>query len=682
MSAATENKVDPRELQHVWEPIEIGNVTIKHRVVSTATTLLYAEDNILGDRHVSYYRERARGGSGLMITEQQAGHPISKGSFHAGCTAHDPRAIPQYAKLADAAHEFGATQFVQLYGTGVHDKGTMIVDEWHPLWAASRVPSPVHHEIPLEMQQEHIDDLVAAFAQSAANVQIAGIDGIEVSAAHSYLLGQFLSPAYNRRTDAYGGSPRKRAQLILEIADAIRSRVGPDFPFGLRMSFDEFLGDGGITQDQAAEQLEILAESGYFHFFNISGGAYQTLFMTVGPMTVPEGFMIPFGKKAKEIVGDRAKVFVCGRIRDIRMADAAIGEGAADMVGMMRMQLADPNFVGKLKSGREDELIQCMGSNECVARAFDNREVICLMNPITGRERKWGEGTLRHVGPDDRRRVLVIGGGPAGMKTAAVAARRGHDVVLCEREPELGGHLNDLKWMPTRDSWQIAIDNLQREMAHTGVDVRVGTEGGAELAEAEGADVVVVATGSSWDKSGYSLARSEREGIPGAEAERVLALDEALRRAADAPEAFGKRVLIIDESSLYEPLGLAEVLATAGIEVEVLSPELFIGDDTRRHLEMPHIFPRLAKAGVRLTAQHFVDRIEGDTVAVYDIWGGPEQLRSGVDTVVLSMSRTPREQLFFELAERFPNVHRVGDAVAPRKTPAVIYEGEELGRAI
>lgn len=679
---APTSQTDLATLTKVWEPLKIGNVTIKHRIVHSASTLLYAVDNVISDRHIAYYRERAKGGSGLMITEQQAAHPISKGSFHAGCTAHDPRAIPMYAKLADTVHEYGATQFVQLYGTGVHDKGTMNIDEWHPLWAASRVPSPVHHELPLEMEQVHIDSLIAGFAQSAANVKIAGIDGIEVSAAHSYLLGQFLSPAYNRRTDAYGGTPRKRCQLILEIADAIRKRVGPDFPFGLRMSFDEFLGDGGITQEQAEEQLTTFADSGYFDFFHISGGAYQTLGLTVGPMTVEEGFMVPFAKRAKEIVGDRAKIFTVGRIRDIRMAEQALADGSADMVAMMRMQLADPSFIRKLREGREDEIIKCLGSNECVARAFDNREVVCLMNPITGRERKWGEGTLRMVEAGERKRVVVVGGGPAGMKTAAVASRRGHDVVLLEREAELGGHLNDLKWLPTRDGWQIAIDNLQREMRNTGVDVRAGTDVTADLVAQENPDVVVVATGSTWDRSGYSLGRSERAGIPGADSDHVLDLGTALRKAAEDPASLGKRVLIVDESSLYEPLGLAEVLAAAGADVEVVSPELFIGSDTMRHLEMGHIFPRIRRAGVRLTAQHFVDRIEGSSVAVYDIWGGGEEIRSDVDTVVLSLGRSPREELYRALAQRFPDVRRVGDAVAPRKTPAVIYEGEELGRAI
>lgn len=669
-------------LDHVWKPIKVGVTTLKHRILHTATTLLYAEDNILSDRHIAYYRERAMGGAALMITEQQAAYPVAKGSFHQGCTAYDKRAIPQYAKLAEAVHEFGARQFVQLYGTGVHDKGTMMIDEWHPLWAASRVASPVHHEIPLEMEQQHIDEVIAGFAQSAENIKVAGIDGIEVSAAHSYLLGQFLSPAYNRRTDKYGGNPRKRCQLVIEIADAIRARIGRELTFGLRMSYDEFLGDAGITQEQAEEQLSILADTGLFDFFNISGGAYQTLAMTVGPMTVPEGFMIPFGKSAKDIVGDRAKVFVAGRIRDIHMADQAIADGAADMVAMTRMQLADPQFINKTREGRAHEVTQCMGSNECVARAFDNREVVCLMNPITGRERKWGAGKLKLVADNETKQILVVGGGPAGMKFAAVAARRGHAVTLVEQRDSLGGHLVPLSSLPTRGDWNIAINNLEREMSSNGVDIRLNTTADADYVRAAAPDAVVIATGSTWDTNGYSLSRAERGSIPGAESDHVVDLETAINKAKTDPLALGQRVLIIDESSLYEPLGLAEVLATAGVSVEVVSPELFIGNDVMRHLEMPHLFPRLAALGVKMTSQTFVERIDGADIEVYGIWGGPHEIRRGVDTVVLSMGRTPREDLYFELKQWSTEVHRIGDALAPRKTPAVIYDGEELGRVI
>ena len=455
MSASAIDKGHPAsDLRLVWEPLEIGATRVKNRIMMTAQTTLYGKDNILGDRHIAYYRERAKGGAALFICEQQAAHRLSKGSFFEGCSAWDKRAIPQYARLADAVHEHGARQFIQLFGCGVHDKGTMIMDEWHPLWGVSSLPSVVHNDIPLIMEQQHIDDLVTGFGESALNVKVAGCDGVELHAAHSYLLGQFLSPVYNDRTDRYGGSVRNRCRILIEIGEAIRERAGDALTVGVRLSFDEFLGDAGITPDQAEEQLEILSSSGLFDFFNISGGAYHTLHFGVAPMSVKQGFMIPFGKRAKAVVGNRAKVFFVGRIIDLRQAEQALADGAADMVAMTRAQMAEPHLVKKTLEGREREIRRCMGANECVARLFDNRQAACVVNPTVGREARWGSGTLRPVAPDEAKTLVVVGGGLAGMKTAEVAGRRGHRVVLPEREDRLGGHLNLLLGLPTRNDAQ------------------------------------------------------------------------------------------------------------------------------------------------------------------------------------------------------------------------------------
>lgn len=404
-------------LTHIWTPLTIGSTTVKNRIMMPAETLDYGQDNILSDHHIAFYRERAKGGAALLITEQQGAHPVSKGSFYFGCTAWEKRAIPQYAKLADTVHEYGAKQFVQLFTPGVHDKGTMIVDEWRPLWAASRVPSVIHRETPVVMEQAQIDDLVKGFGVSALNVQVAGLDGVEIHGAHSYGVGQFLSAAYNQRTDRYGGSVRKRCQLAIEIGEEIRKKVGQDFTVGIRLSFDEFMGEAGITQEQAEEQLEILAATGLFDFFSISGGGYHTFHWMVVPMGTKHGFMIPFGKRAKEIVGARAKVFIVGRIVDLSMAEQILVDGAADMVAMARAHLADPFLVAKMREGREKEIVKCVGANECVARLFENREVICMMNPVSGREHQWGQGTLKMVSKDAAKKIVVIGGGLAGMKT-------------------------------------------------------------------------------------------------------------------------------------------------------------------------------------------------------------------------------------------------------------------------
>ncbi len=270
------------------------------------------------------------------------------------------------------------------------------------------------------------------------------------------------------------------------------------------------------------------------------------------------------------------------------------------------------------------------------------------------------------------------------MKTAAVSARRGHRVILLEQEQELGGHLNLLKQLPTRAEWHTAIDNLAREMEVAGVEVRLGVVATQEVLEKEAPDAVVCATGSTYDRRGLSPYRPDRDHIPGWDGEQVLDVGTAARRALQDPTSLGKRVLVLDESGAYLPLGLAEILATrGGVEVEVMTPHLIVGEDLLRTLDMPHLFPRLGAAGVKLTAQHFVERIEGRTVEVYSLWNSSgRRTLLEVDTVVLSMLRIPNDALFCQIRSGFKKVFRVGDAVAPRKLAAVIYEGEKLGREI
>ena len=673
---------DQEELSFVFQPMTLGRLTVKNRILDPPKTLLYGVDNIVSDRHIAFYRERAKGGMALQIAEQTAAHPIAKGSFYQGITAYEKRAIPQYEKLADAVHEFGSYFFVQLFHPGVHDKGTTVMDEWHPLWAASRVPSNVHHEVPMVMEQEHIDDLVRGFGLSAQNLQVAGIDGVEVHAAHSYGVAQFMSPYYNKRTDEYGVRTRGGTRLPIEIGTEIRHRVGDEFVVGIRMCWDEFLGEAGIIPDLAAEQLEIFAASGLFDYYSISGSAYPTLFKGTASMRMPQGYMIPFGKAAKEIVGRRGAVFIVGRIKTLEMANDIIRDAAADMVCMSRASLADPFLIKKTQEGRADEVIRCIGYNECIARLFEEREVVCALNPTSGREQKWGDGSLVPVAPADAKRIVVVGGGLAGMKTASVAAKRGHSVVLLEREDELGGHINLLRQLPTRGEWAEAIDNLRRAMAVAGVEVRAGVEATKAVLEEEDPDAVVWATGAEWDPTGFSPADPSRERMPGAEQENVIHVGTAVERAVEDPKSLGIKVIISEETGDYFPLGLAELLGENKVAVEVISPHLFVGEGVMRHLEMGFVYPALRKLGVKLTAQHAVDSIEGDIVTVREIWTGDTYTISDVDTVVLSHMRVPNEGIYRELTEHFPKMVRVGDVVAPRRVAEVMFEAEKVGRNI
>ena len=664
---------------HVFQPLTIGTTTVRHRIMVTGHTQLYGQDGLLSERHIDYYAERARGGAALLVLEQQAAHPAGR-NYHAGCGAWDSSVIPWYERLGEAVHQHDCQQYVQLFCAGAQGRGTQYFDDWRPLWAASRIPSAITEEMPVAMDQADINELVEYFAQCARNVQRSGLDGLEIHAAHSQLIGEFLSPAFNKRTDVYGGSIENRCRIVLELGEAIRAAVGTDFPLGLRLSFDEFLGPAGITPEQSEQQVEIFSRSGLFDFFDISGGGYHTLHVAVAPMgTVPEGFLVDSARRAKAIAGDRAKIFVVGRFLDLAKAEEVLAAGDADMIAMTRAHMADPFIVAKSADGREDEVTRCVGANVCVARLIDNREVTCVQNPAMGREKRWGEGTLDELPVAQQKHISVVGGGPAGLRFAATAAKRGHRVKVFEAQEKLGGRLCELAALPKRGGWLDAIANLERPLNRLGVEVKCHSKIDADNIDG---DIVVCATGSSWDCSGYSPYRPERDAIPGAELPFVIDLGTAIQRAVDDPAGLGQRVLIVDETGEYHPLGLAELLADRGIDVEILSPRPFIGAETQRTLDLPHVMPRLKAAGVTVTAQHFIERIEDHNAVVYDIWGGDPYPVNDLDTIVLAMTRSPEDKLYQQLLENGRSAIKIGDMVAPRSIEAVIYEAEKFARSI
>ena len=467
------------DLDLIWQPLRIGATTVKHRIMVAPHGQAYGENHQPSDRMIAYFAERARGGAALVGVEATSASRHLSGAQPGGATsgwrltAWERRTIPAYARLAEATHAHYCPIFVQLSTGGVNDVGRAWIDNWHPVRGPSRVPSPIMNETPVALSRADIAELTGDYGQSAANLAEAGIDGVEIHAAHGYLGMQFLSPAFNKRADAYGGSVVNRCRFSIEAADAIRSRVGSAMTVGLRLSFDEFIGEAGVTPELAEEALDILAATGLFDYFSISCGSWYSLHRTVPPMgSAPEAFLAPYAKRAKAVVGDRAKVFVAGRVLDLAAAERVIADGAADMVAMVRAHLADPFLVAKTREGREQEIVRCAGTNECMAAPAKGRQVTCVVNPAAGRERDWGEGTLRPAA--DPKRITVVGGGPAGMRAAGVAARRGHEVTLVERATQLGGHLDLLRRLPTRGDWRKVIDDLAAVIERSGVEVRLG----------------------------------------------------------------------------------------------------------------------------------------------------------------------------------------------------------------
>ena len=647
------------DLLPLWQPLELRGVTLPNRVMCTATTLQYGREGLISDRHLAFYRERARGGVGLLVSEQLAASPLSDTAFPRSVRAYEERQVERYRALAAVLEPYETRFFAQLVAGGAKGDSTGGLEGWGPLRGPSRVPAP-DGEPPLPLEEDELGRLVADHARSARLVKEGGLDGVEVHGAHGWLVGQFLSPFYNRRTDGYGGTVENRCRLALEVGRAIRTEVGDDFPVGIALTYDEAIGDAGITPEDTERQLDILASGGVYDFFDLSIGAPHSSHLTVSPMNVSEGYALPFGRRAKQVVGDRAAVFVAGRVVSLAMAAEAVVGGSADAVGMTRAHLADPHLVRKARERRATETTRCVGANICVGRALRGVEVACVLNPVTGREAYWGEGSLETAATP--KRVVVVGAGPAGLRAAATAAARGHSVTVHERDAEPGGHIRDLAWLPTRSPWRHAVEDLVGALERNGGELCLGSEPAVEALAAEGPDVVLVATGSAWDTSG----RSSRRPGPAGLGVPATDLGTALRRCRADARALGSRVLIVDDTGSYAPLGLAEALAEAGVEVELATPSPSVGRHAAEQLELPHVLPRLRRLGVRLTPGFDLAAVGSRTV----------------DMVVLALERIPRDELLGPLVTELPDVRAIGDARAPRATIAVIHEAEEVARAL
>jgi 2,4-dienoyl-CoA reductase-like NADH-dependent reductase (Old Yellow Enzyme family) len=661
----------------LWRPIDLGPVRVKNRVAAGATTLLYGEDGVLSDRHLAYYRERAMGGVGLQLSEQHAAHEHGRGAFAQACSAWDPRAVARFAALAEIVHAHDCRQFIQLWSPGAKNNGTLGTDDWRPVWGPSARPALGYGDSPRAVGKAELAELIDGFAVSASNVLAGGLDGVELHASHGWLLGQFLSPLYNDRADEFGGSLENRCRLVLAIAEEIRARVDRSLALGVQLSVDEYVGDAGLTPADTLEQLELLADAGLFDYFHLSTGSPNSGHRTIPPMGAPDAFLASFGAEAKRVIGDRAKLMLVGRIRDLETAARLLDEGAADLVAMTRAHIADPFLVAKARGGRGEETVPCVGVNHCMKRVAVRRPVTCMMNPVTGREQMWGAGTLDRT--QAGLRILVVGGGPAGMKCAATAARRGHAVELLERASELGGRLRLEAAFPRREGWQQAIDALESELRRFGVMVHRGAEAGPDLVARFGADLVVCATGASWDRTGFTVARADRRRIDGVERPEVVDLAAA---ALDGFGAIDGHVVIVDDTGEYAPLGLAEVLAGAGARVTIVTPRARIGEEAAPALELPYVLPVLARLDVQILAGHLLESIGDAGVEVVEQWSGRRRVLPEVGRVVLAMGRSPEDGLARALQERGMAVHVIGDALAPRSVDEAMFDAERLARSL
>ena len=495
--------------EHVLSPIDIGGVTVPNRVVRTAHATGIGAGR-LSDELIEYHAARARGGVGLTIVEILSVHPSSPASLN----SFDPRLPGDYERLMNACRPHGMKVFQQIWHAG-HNGSPL---DGSPPWSASDVPSPQVGVVPRPMTKAQIDEIVAAYADAVKLVKDAGLDGVEIHGAHGYLPQQFLSANSNFREDEYGGSFENRMRFLMEIMEACYEHAGDDFAVGVRLAADGTVG--GIGPEENIAVVNAMRERGLTDFVNVSFGSYHSFPKLIGGMHEPVGYELETAAPVARETGDLPSI-VTGRFRTMEEVDQAIRMGQADLVGMTRATIADPDLVRKTQAGDVSRVRPCIACNQgCVGQLLGpSRKVGCAVNAAAGFELEFGDQNLPV--PEARKKVLVIGGGPAGMEAARVAAKRGHDVTLAEAMPDLGGALELASRAPTRQQFKDFVIWLQDEVYAEGVDVRLSTYVTEDDLDAYGADHVVLATGAEPRMDGIQMSHPG-EPIEGIELNHVI----------------------------------------------------------------------------------------------------------------------------------------------------------------
>ena len=655
-------------LTHILTPIRIAGAEIRNRVVRTAHGT-WLGGGVMGDDLIAYHAARGRGGVGLSIIEILAVHWSTPSTIN----GFSPGIQTGYEKLVKTIRPTGMKLFQQLWHGG-HNAQPL---DGGPPWSASDLPSPMFGQVPIPMTKMMIDEIVGAYADMARRCEQWGLDGVEIHSAHGYLIGQFLSPAFNRREDEYGGPFENRVRFLHEVVAAVRSSVSNGFPIGIRLAPDGMPGGIGI-----AENLEIarfLEARELIDYVNVSIGNYQTFTKIVGGMHEPMGYELPTSTPISRSV--RSPTIVTGRFRTLEEGDQVIRGGDASMVSYVRALIADPDMVAKTAAGRAEEVRPCIACNQgCLARAMEAPyRMGCAINPGAGFELKIGDDQL--VAALVPKRVLVVGGGPAGMEAARVAAIRGHRVTLAEAAPHLGGSIIAASRAPTRQGMGDFTQWLEREIYRLRVAVRLSTYLEANDIHSAEWDAIIIATGSVPRMDGVQNS-NPGEPVAGMQQPHVISSNDLM---LDSGLKLGRRAVVIDDAGHYEGLACAEYLATRQIAVEFVTRHISVAPRIETAQMVEPALTRLAQSDFAVHLRSRALSIDAESVTICPIYlpsTTSHISRLHADTVVFVSMNHANRSLFDELSTRTPGVQVVGDANAPRHLPIAVQEGHLAGARV
>lgn len=648
-----------QEFKHLFSPLKIGNMVVPNRIVLPAHwTCFFFQDEPPNERLMHYLAARAKGGAGLIITPQNTVWPSS--THHGYVGTHDDKAIPAYKMISQAVHEHGAKVVAQLthFGpsTGFLKTGGAGLAPSPVGGSGGLLPHALGNAVPHEMDRDEIKEIVASYGTTAYRMRETGYDGVEISSTVGAggLFVAFLNPLTNRRIDEYGGSLENRFRIHMEVIDSVRRSVGQDFVVGLRLIGDMLI-DGGTTLDDTKVLAAMVEKSGQIDYLGVCAGFQGH----IPPMHFPLGAFVYIAAGVKEVVD--LPVVCHGRINDPVQAESILDNNQADLIGMARALICDPEWPVKAREGRTEEIRKCIACiQECAGNFLKWQPIGCTLNPQAGRENV----ITKIVPAANKKKVMVIGGGAAGLETARVATLRGHEVSLYEKEKELGGQCNVAAKVPKREDFAEVPRYYTYQMKHLGVEVHLETTVTPEMVKEKKPDAVVVAVGSV----------PNILPVPGSDRDNVVWVRDVLQGEATT----GENVVVIAAEQHEQALGVAIFLADKGKRVELVTHCLYAGTELDTNT-LPFMYGQLLSKGGVITPLTRVKSIEENAVVTAHAITGVERRIEGVDTVVVAGIGRADESLYRALKSEVKEIYAVGQCLAPRLLTDSVWDGYHVG---